>query len=230
MRHCCRSSLCELPFISFLLIFSSNGSRIDKYTSLANPATPTTATSVKTEQNTYPLLTAPASPTSSTKTIASSSSVAADSMPSYQQFPAQAARIPINHSQTKLDSHTQQPTQENGSPLQPTTSIDHARKSSVVMSPKLAELAKETSWPVEGYGDLHLSGSEPRIFPGVVSRTQRRDSKAGQAVRQGSQSETDGDGSVGKGRARGNTTLDGSVDEKTGESDGEMEEAGGVDE
>ena len=105
----------------------------------------------------------------------------------------------------------------------------------MVLSPKLAELARETSWPVEGYGDLHLSGSEPRIFPGVVSRTQRRDSKAGLAVRQGSQSETDGDGSVGKGsvgkgRARGNTALDGSVDEKIGESDGEMEEAGGVDE
>jgi AMP deaminase len=88
---------------------------------------------------------------------------------------------------------------------------------------------------VEGYGDLHLSGSEPRIFPGVVSRTQRRDSKVGQAVRQGSQSETDGDGSVGKGsvgktRAKANTGLDGSVDEKVEESDGDMEEAGGVDE
>jgi AMP deaminase len=88
---------------------------------------------------------------------------------------------------------------------------------------------------VEGYGDLHLSGSEPRIFPGVVSRTQRRDSKVGQAVRQGSQSETDGDGSVGKGsvgktRTKGNTGLDGSVDEKVEESDGDMEEAGGVDE
>jgi AMP deaminase len=87
---------------------------------------------------------------------------------------------------------------------------------------------------VDGYGDLHLSGSEPRIFPGVVSRTQRRDSRAGQAVRQGSQSETDGDGSIGKGsvgkRGRGNAGLDGSVDEKVEESDGDMEEAGGTDE
>jgi AMP deaminase len=80
-----------------------------------------------------------------------------------------------------------------------------------------------------------LSGSEPRIFPGIVSRTQRRDSRAGQAVRQGSQSETDGDGSVGKGsvgkaRQRNSMVVDGSVDEKAGESDGEMEEAGGMDE
>lgn len=159
-----------------------------------------------------------------------------DSSSSYQQFPAQAARIPVTHSQTKLDAaHPQQPPQENGSPLQPTTSRDHTRNSSMVTSPKLAGLARETSWPHEGgYGDLHLSGSEPRIFPGVVSRTQRRDSKAGQAVRQGSQSETDGDGSVGKGsvgkRGRGNTGLDGGVDEKGEDSDGDMEEAGGGDE
>jgi AMP deaminase len=161
--------------------------------------------------------------------------MAVDSVPSYQQFPAQAARIPVSYSQTKLDTHPPQPQQEEGSPLQPTTSRDHTRNSSIVMSPKPAGVARETSWPVDGYGDLHLSGSEPRIFPGVVSRTQRRDSKAGQAVRQGSQSETDGDGSVGKGsvgksRARGNTALDGSVNERAGESDGEMEEAGGNDE
>jgi AMP deaminase len=53
-------------------------------------------------------------------------------------------------------------------------------------------------------------------------------------VRQGSQSETDGDGSIGKGsvgkRGRGNAGLDGSVDEKVEESDGDMEEAGGTDE
>ncbi len=86
---------------------------------------------------------------------------------------------------------------------------------------------------------MHLSGSEPRIFPGVVSRTQRRDSKAGMVARRGSASETDGDGSVGKGsignvKGRGRGALDGSVDEKgeagEQESDEEMEEAGGADE
>ncbi|KAE9372206.1 AMP deaminase [Stipitochalara longipes BDJ] len=207
---------------------------IDKYTTLA---TPTTVTSATAEQEPYPAQSIShqniaLSQVSSRKTMNANSTTAHEPLPSYQQFPAQAARIPVNHSQTKLDN--QQPQQENGSPLQPTTSIDHTRNSSMVTSPKLAGLARETGWPVEGYGDLHLSGSEPRIFPGVVSRTQRRDSKAGQAVRQGSQSETDGDGSVGKGsvgkRGRGNTGLDGSVDEKVEESDGDMEEAGGVDE
>jgi len=81
---------------------------------------------------------------------------------------------------------------------------------------------------MESFGDLHLSGSEPRIFPGVVSRTQRRDSRAGAAARQGSMSENDGDGSVGKTKGKGRA-LDGSVDEKE-ESDAEMEEAGGLDE
>lgn len=39
-------------------------------------------------------------------------------------------------------------------------------------------VAREASWPVERMRDLHLNGSEPRIFPGVISRTQRRDSLA----------------------------------------------------
>jgi AMP deaminase len=161
--------------------------------------------------------------------------VAVDSVPSYQQFPAQAARMPVNMSQNKLDTHPQQSSLENGSPLQPTVSRDYMRNNSTVTSPKLAGLARETSWPVEGYGDLHLSGNEPRIFPGIVSRTQRRDSRAGQAVRQNSQSETDGDGSVGKAsmgkaRRRNSMVVDGSVDEKAGESDGEMKEAGVIDE
>ncbi|KAH8794493.1 hypothetical protein F5882DRAFT_288836 [Hyaloscypha sp. PMI_1271] len=214
---------------------SQEFSMIDKYTTVA---TPTTATSATAEQDPYPLQPAQhsvPSPIVSRKSMVSNTTGGAESLPSYQQFPAQAARIPATHSQTKLDSHPQQPPQENGSPLQPTASRDNTRNSSIVASPKLAGLARETTWPVEGYGDLHLSGSEPRIFPGVVSRTQRRDSKVGQAVRQGSQSETDGDGSVGKGsvgktRAKGNTGLDGSVDEKVEESDGDMEEAGGVDE
>ena len=214
-----------------MLFGFSNRNRIEKYTTLA---TPTIATSATAEQDPAQSTShqSPALTQAGPRKTTNASSAALDTLPSYQQFPAQAARIPVNHSQTKLD--TQQPTQENGSPLQPATSRDHTRTSSVVLSPKLAGLARETSWPVDGYGDLHLSGSEPRIFPGVVSRTQRRDSRAGQAVRQGSQSETDGDGSIGKGsvgkRGRGNAGLDGSVDEKVEESDGDMEEAGGTDE
>jgi AMP deaminase len=70
---------------------------------------------------------------------------------------------------------------------------------------------------------LHLSGSEPRIFPGVVSRTQRRD-----VVRKGSMSESDDQ--VYAGHSKRNSqgkSLEGAVEE---ESDSEMEEAGGMDE
>ena len=77
--------------------------------------------------------------------------------------------------------------------------------------------------------DLHLSPSEPRIFPGLVSRSQRRDS-----LRQSSMSETDRDESgstmrSGKGTATVDGTADG-VNEAVEESDGEYEEAGGRDE
>lgn len=36
-----------------------------------------------------------------------------------------------------------------------------------------------------GFNDLHLSGSEPRIFPGLVSRKQRRESISRNTVTEG---------------------------------------------
>lgn len=72
-----------------------------------------------------------------------------------------------------------------------------------------------------------MSGSEPRMFPGLVSRTQRRDS----LVRKSSMSETDEH--VGASIARKNTgrskrSYDGKVEEAE-ESDRQMEEADGLD-
>jgi AMP deaminase len=195
-------------------------------------ATPTTARQSKMEENPYPPQRQPVSPTSSTRTNASSTAAGHDlGQPSYQQFPAQAARIPTSLSQVQLDQ------QGFGSPIQPPTTRDHTRQNSSVASPRLAGLGgRETSWPVEGFTALHISGSEPRIFPGVVSRTQRRDS----LVRQSSMSETDDHGSAGTSRKGGNRTsmlVDGAVEETVEEtveeaekSDGEMEEAGGSDE
>lgn len=94
----------------------------------------------------------------------------------------------------------------------------------------MSGLAREGSWPLEPFSDLHLSASEPRIFPGVVSRTQRRDS----LVRKSSMSETDDINSVGTSRKGQRKTLDGAVEEEAEEneedSDGDMEEAGGRDE
>lgn len=41
-------------------------------------------------------------------------------------------------------------------------------------------------WPIESTKDLHLSGSEPRIYPGMISRRQRTNS-----LRQSSTHESD---------------------------------------
>ena len=198
---------------------------IDRYTALATPTlTPTT----KLEQNPYPSHQRPHSPTSSMSTNASSSMMPNDSgAQQYQAFPAQAARIPASHSQVHLENH--QGSQPDGSPLQQATSREgrrlHSNSNAIPSS-----VTREGSWPVEGFGDLHLSGSEPRIFPGIVSRTQRRDSLVQQ--RQNSMSETDDYGSATtstrkRGKSGVGKEMDGAVAE---ESDGEMEEAGGMDE
>lgn len=44
-----------------------------------------------------------------------------------------------------------------------------------------------SSWPIDGMKDASLSGSEPRIYPGMISRRQRTNS-----LRQGSGHEADG--------------------------------------
>ena len=157
------------------------------------------------------------------KTNASSSIAPVEGSQQYHQFPAQAARIPVTHSREQPDTH--QGSQPTDSPLQ----YIHSREASVhnanMASPLLASLAREPSWPVEGFGDLHLSASEPRIFPGIVSRNQRRDS----LVKRGSMSETDDYGSVGTTKnGKGKSRMNGAVEEE--DSDGDMEEAGGMDE
>lgn len=161
------------------------------------------------------------------KTNASSSMVPIDGSQQYQQFPAQAARIPVSHSRDQLEA--QHGSQATDSPLQRAHSRDpsNANTNANMTSPLLASLAREPSWPVEGFGDLHLSASEPKIFPGIVSMTQRRNS-----LRQSSMSETDDHGNVSNARKvkAEMKRYDGPVDEEDEKSDGDMEEAGGRDE
>jgi len=194
---------------------------IERYTAIT---TPVTATASKLEQNSYPSELPPYSPTSSVKTNFSSTTVHEPSAPPYQNFPAQAARVPISHSQLNLDIHSQP--QVNGSPVQRTPLRD-PQNNPLMTPPQLAATSRESSWPVDSFSDLHLSGSEPRIFPGVVSRTQRRDS----LVRKSSMSETDDNGSVTMSRRGGKSSAGKGIDEKLKEeeSDGDMEEAGGND-
>lgn len=96
---------------------------------------------------------------------------------------------------------------------------------SIATSPQLASMPREASWPVEGFSELHISGSEPRIFPGVLSRTRRRPT-GDSTMRQNSMSETDDQADHLKRYSKGKS-LEDALEE---ESDSEMEEAGGMDE
>lgn len=124
---------------------------IDRYTSRATPTMTEAQVPGDMAQNQQ----IPASPTSSMKTNASMSIAPYDSP--YHSTQAARSRPPTSHSQ--LDIAAQ--------------SIDEPQ-----ISPRLTSLTKEPSIPVDGFRDLYVSGSEPRIFPGVVSRNQRRDSLA----------------------------------------------------
>lgn len=186
-RRCSRSFRCESPLRLLFNEEASNESRIERYTAIATPSE-----SGRVEQPPLVAEKRPTSPTSSVKANASLSTPVESSTQQYQQFPSQAARIPASHTQPQIDGN--QPI-SNGTPL---------------MHPH-----RETSWPVEGFADLHLSASEPRIFPGVVSRTQRRDS-----LRQSSMSETDDSVGV-RGTGKGRKGVDRAVEEETDEEDAE---------
>jgi AMP deaminase len=133
-------------------------------------------------------------------------------VPPYQPFPAQSARIPTSHSQIHLDGHAN----HHGSPVQ---SARHDRATTITSSPHLGGGNREPTWPLEGFSDLHLSGSEPRIFPGLVSGRARRGSQ-----RQSSISEND-EGGMGawtgsaKGRSVAGGDREGAVEEEGVESD-----------
>lgn len=153
----------------------ANNRRIERYTALATPAI---ETPIANERNPFfpggqPGL-RPPSPSSSMKASASVADLGASQQ--YQHFPAQAARIPPSHSQLHLDSHITSQPKGTHSPSGYATPNQQTQPNSLYNSPHSANKGRESSWPLEGFTDLHLSGSEPRIFPGVVSRKQRRDS------------------------------------------------------
>lgn len=106
-----------------------------------------------------------------------------------------------------------------------------SREGSILTSPQLQPLSRDQSWPLDNFRDLHVSGSEPRIFPGLVSRTQRRDSLNQRKVGVGERERED---RKSKRSSRSVTGFDGTGtvldEEEEQESDGDMEEAGGMDE
>lgn len=98
----------------------------------------------------------PSSPTSSTHTMHGSVATTDTHHPVYQQYPAQTARMPP--SQINTDTARDEPSH------------------SVVGSPKLGSLSREATWPIDHMSNLSISSHHPRIFPGVVSKAQRKNS------------------------------------------------------
>ncbi len=92
-------------------------------------------------------------------------------------FPAQAARLPISSSNLEMAGSTQYSSPREGS--------GRPRRSASTAS--ISGPAQHQPWQVDDLGQSHISGVEPRIFPGLVSRQRKGSQKRG-----GSSSESDG--------------------------------------
>ncbi|ELR10593.1 AMP deaminase [Pseudogymnoascus destructans] len=102
------------------------------------------------DTSSYETLVGLQSPTSSMKTNLSTTTIPHDQSP----FPAQAARFPH---------------------ARPTASM-----SSTTLPPVPTNVSTDSLQPINsGLQDPHLSGHEPKFFPGVLSRSQRRDGGEG---------------------------------------------------
>lgn len=98
-------------------------------------------------------------------------------------------KSPATMIKTNLNVELQTPVHPQAKRVAPTSSPSVAPVQPNVTSPPPGPGAVQpaTSWPIDGMKDASLSGSEPRIYPGMISRRQRTNS-----LRQGSTHEADG--------------------------------------
>lgn len=130
-----------------------NYNRIDRYTSVTTPAA-VAARQVMTDRIPEENEQAPRSPTSSMKMNTSGSTAPQDGI-QYSPFRRRSTRLPHTKSTPHMSSGSSQ----------------------YATSPRLASMSMDKMSPIDaGMQDLHISGRSPRIFPGVVSRPQRKDS------------------------------------------------------
>ncbi|TPX17425.1 uncharacterized protein E0L32_003068 [Thyridium curvatum] len=117
----------------------------------------------------------PMSPALSVKTGATAS---------YSALPQAAARLPASQQQQSQEATTTSNNSPYMGPVSTTTSSQILPGASVVASPLSSGVVNNnnpsregsSTWPQLDGSNTHLSGDEPRYFPGVVSRTQRRQS------------------------------------------------------
>ncbi|ORY56669.1 uncharacterized protein BCR38DRAFT_402331 [Pseudomassariella vexata] len=129
----------------------------------------------------------PASPTSSSKTNLASNVTLFDSKSHHHAHSAQEARLPPSSRRQQLPPQAEPSLLSAAPHTSPSssTSILHAPLSG---SPVLAAAAAGPWPPSDG---THLSGHEPRYFPGMMTRASRKDN-----IRKGSMHESDDAGSV----------------------------------
>ncbi|KAL1865484.1 AMP deaminase [Diaporthe australafricana] len=98
-------------------------------------------------------------------------------------------KSPATTIKNNLNVELQTPVHPQAKRVAPTSSPSVAPGQQNVTSPPPGPGAVQpaTSWPIDGMKDASLSGSEPRIYPGMISRRQRTNS-----LRQGSTHESDG--------------------------------------
>ncbi|KAI3393823.1 hypothetical protein diail_3599 [Diaporthe ilicicola] len=98
-------------------------------------------------------------------------------------------KSPATVLKTGLNVDLQTPVHPQAKRVAPTSSPSVAPVQPNVTSPPSGPGAVQptTSWPLDGMKDASMSGSEPRIYPGMISRRQRTNS-----LRQGSTHEADG--------------------------------------
>jgi AMP deaminase len=86
-----------------------------------------------------------------------------------------------------VDTRTQGPAPQEmalAQPSSPSHATTHTAGTKSVFEGPSSESAPQ--WPADGLGDPHLSGHEPRYFPGMMARASRRGS-----MRQGTVQETE---------------------------------------
>lgn len=104
--------------------------------------------------------------------------------PQSPSFPAQQARLPPSSSAVDMTTLSGRENLSIGA-----AALSRRQSSSVV--PSTSAQGPTSRWPAEGIAHAGMIAGEPRIFPGVVSKSARRDS-----IRQGSMSERDREGSA----------------------------------
>lgn len=104
---------------------------------------------------------------------------------SYSALPQAAARLPASQQQQTQEATTTSNNSPYMGPVSTATSSQILPGASVVTSPLSSGVVNNnnnpsregsSTWPQLDGSNTHLSGDEPRYFPGVVSRTQRRQS------------------------------------------------------